>query len=163
MKEFILNKLKENLLKENIDSKKLLVLAMKHSFENETLAKNYITKSIKELNNLPETITLYRVIFVKNENNINKNEIGSHYVINRKQLEQSHQLISHVGGGVPFILTVKSPKSLINLENTLENKIMYPHENEITLKNNGVGAKIIRIDRFEPKEDDFDSFNEFDY
>jgi hypothetical protein len=40
---------------------------------------------------------------------------------------------------------------------------MYPHENEITLKNKGVGAKIIRIDSFQAEEDGFDGFDPYDY
>ncbi len=157
MRKFIAEQLR-NLIKENIslstkELSSLLKIAMETSFEDERIAKNFISKTINTLNELPNEVTLYRVIFADNKESINTEEIGSHYVLNKRQLEQSHSHISHVGGGKPFMVTVKAPKSLIDVNTTLLNKVKYPHENEITLLNNGRGAQVIRINDFTPVDD----------
>ena len=107
--------------------------------------KNRVTN---ELKSLPEIITLYRVIYVENKNDINQNQPGSHYVLKKRDLESSHYQGSHVGGGEPLLLTVKANKSLIDFTETINNRINYPHEKEITLKNKGLGAKIIKVEPF---------------
>lgn len=157
MKQFIAEQLKR-FISENISLQKdelgyLLKLAMNSSFDNEAIAKNFITKNINKLNELPSEVTLYRVIFADSPESIDSNEIGSHYVLNRRQLEQSHHQMSHVGGGKPYMVTVKAPKTLIDAYATLTNKVQYPHEDEITLANKGAGAKIIKISEFKPSDD----------
>lgn len=153
MKHYIKTKLREGLLREMffIDPKmlnSLVKLGSETSFDNPNMAKSYVSKTLNNLNKLPDVITLYRVVFANKKEDINTNEIGDHYVLSRTQLEQSHQQISHVGGGKPFLLVVKTPKELIDLNVTLKNQVMYPHENEITLLNKGKGAKVIKIEDF---------------
>lgn len=164
MKDIITLKLRTALLKENFflsppEIKNLAKIGAETAFDDPNMAAKYINSSLNNLNKLPDIITLYRVIFANSKEDINTNEVGSHYVLSRQQLEQSHHQTSHVGGGKPFMLTVKAPKELIDLETTLRNKVMYPHENEITLKNKGVGAKIIRVEPFTPR----DEFEDFDF
>ena len=48
-------------------------------------------------------------------------------------------------GGDPVLLTVKIKKDQIDIFNTLHNNIMYPHEQEITLKNKGKGSELIDV------------------
>ena len=74
--------------------------------------------------------------------------IGSHYVLNKRDLENSHQQISHVGGGKPYILTVNANKNLIDFDKTLINRMEYQHEKEITLINGGKGAKLVKVAPF---------------
>lgn len=162
MKDTITSKLRAALLNEMFylsppEIKQLGKLGSETSFDNPNMALKFINNSLNSLNKLPDIVTLYRVIFVNKKEDINTNEVGSHYVLNRRQLEQSHHQGSHVGGGNPFILTVKAPKELIDLQTTLKNKVMYPHENEITLKNKGVGAKIVRVEPF-VQNDEFEDF-----
>jgi len=106
------------------------------------------TRITNELKSLPDVITLFRVIYVENENDINRNQPGSHYVLKKRDLESSHYQGSHVGGGEPLLLTVKANKSLIDFNETIKNRINYPHEKEITLKNKGLGAKITKVEPF---------------
>lgn len=94
------------------------------------------------------------MVFVDDVNKIDKINIGGHYVSKMRDLEQSHHQISHVGGGKPYVLTVKANKSLIDIPNTLANNMQYPHENEITLKDKGYGAEIINIEPFKGGSED---------
>ncbi len=168
MKAFIKESLRKALLSEKIELnstevKKLVNLGINDFFEGESMAKKHLAKVISSINKLPNLVTLYRVVFLNNKKDLNTNQLGSHYVLSRNGLEQSHHQISHVGGGRPYILTVKAQKSLIDVQNTLMNRMKYPHENEITLSNKGAGAQLIRIEEFNPGDDDDDLvFNDFD-
>jgi mRNA-degrading endonuclease RelE of RelBE toxin-antitoxin system len=165
MKHFIKRKLQESLRNSYV-----IGSAIEDSYElSEEFDDNSIKNSVKsELDKLPENITLYRVLYVKNEGDINKKQPGSHYVMKKRDLERSHYQKSHVGGGEPLLITVKANKSMIDREETIKNRINYPHENEITLKNKGLGAKIIKIEPFESNDEDLigspDDFNfDFDF
>lgn len=48
-------------------------------------------------------------------------------------------------GDKTFLLSVIANKSQIDKKETLNNRAIFPHENEITLKNKGKGVKIISI------------------
>lgn len=162
MKSIIALKLRAGLLNEMFflsppEIKNLAKVGAETAFDSPNMAAKYINTSLTSLNKLPDMVTLYRVIFANSKEDINTNEIGSHYVLSRKQLEQSHHQASHVGGGKPFMLTVKAPKDLIDLQTTLKNKVMYPHENEITLKNKGVGGQIVKVEPF-VQRDEFEDF-----
>lgn len=119
--------------------------AFDSGYDEESMAKMQINKFLNRLTNLPEIVTLYRVVFVEDESKIDHINIGEHYGVNERNLLASHYRQSHVGGGNPFLLTVKADRNLVNFHETLLNNIIYPHENEITLKNNGRGANIVKI------------------
>jgi len=44
-----------------------------------------------------------------------------------------------------LLLTVKIKKDQIDIFNTLHNNILYPHEQEITLKDKGKGSQLIDL------------------
>ena len=143
-------------LTEAVDNKKLnyfVSLGMNAAFEDKKSAIMHLHKTIKELNSLPDTITLYRVLFVNDPKEINKDELGSHYVFNKRDLENSHQQGSHVGGGKPYMVTVKANKQLIDFNETIKNRMEYPHEKELTLLNKGKGVKVIDISPFQTSTD----------
>jgi len=135
-------------INENSNIKKFIKIGMEAGFNDEKAAMAHYNKSLKELNSLPENITLYRVVFLNNPKDVNSTLIGSHYVLNKRDLENSHQEISHVGGGKAYILTVKVNKDLIDFEKTLINRMEYQHEKEITLINGGKGAKLVKVAPF---------------
>jgi hypothetical protein len=133
----------------------LISLGVKSAFETEELAAEHLDNLMSSINSLPQSLKLYRVVFVDDPKQIDQVNVGSHYVMKMGDLEQSHHQISHVGGGQPYILTVKADKTLIDIPTTLSNNMQYPHENEITLKNKGKGAKIVKVEPFqETGEDD---------
>lgn len=144
----------QNEMNEGLDVNGFIKLAMKGGFETPEAAKRHLSNTLNKIKSLPNELTLYRVVFVDDPKQINNKEVGSHYVDNRGDLERSHSQSSHVGGGKPFILTVKAPKGLLDVKATIENKMLYPHENEVTLKNKGVGAKIVKVEPFETNDED---------
>jgi len=93
---------------------------------------------------LPNTLELYRIIYVDNENQINVKQPGSHYSLNKDELLSSHTYSSGYGD-LKYLITVSASKSLVDVQDTLSNNILYPNELEITLKNKGKGAKIISL------------------
>jgi hypothetical protein len=42
-------------------------------------------------------------------------------------------------------MTVRANKELIDVNSTIHNNILYPNENEVTLKNRGKGVEILSI------------------
>jgi len=148
---------------------KLLKVAMNHDFEDIDVAKKHLSNKIKFIDNLPSQFNLYRIIFVNNEKEIDRKHIGSHYVFNKNELTNTHQNITHVGKGSGFMLTVRVNKNNIDVDSTLLNQMKYPHENEVTMKNKGLGGNIIKIEplnKKSPEDDfsgDFDEFSDTNY
>jgi hypothetical protein len=140
-------KLDENyvrLTEDNTDN--LLGYLYEMGFENDDAM--YELNSITDYyDNLPETLTLYRIVFADTEEEVDTQYPGSHYVINYKNLLDSHygSLRDSSYGSEPFVIKVKVQKQLIDFYESIKNNILYPNEEEITLKNKGFGADIIEI------------------
>lgn len=165
--EYRLNKTFQKLFRENYfgdlnerseikDLNYYVNVAQQSGLEGE-MAQQHVEQILSKIRNLPQELKLYRVVFVEDPSQIDDTKIGNHYVMKQKDLDNSHYVHSHVGGGSPYLLTVKAPLSLVDTHQTIINNILYPHENEITLKNEGIGASIINVSPFKPKssEDDF--------
>lgn len=97
--------------------------------------------------NLPETLKLYRVVFAESEDAIDTQYPGSHYSMNKKQLIKNHYRSpkDKTHGTKGFLIEVEAQKQLIDFYESIKNNILYPHEKEITLKNKGFGADVIKI------------------
>jgi len=97
--------------------------------------------------NLPENLTLYRIIFAGSKDEIDVQYPGSHYSMNKKDLLKNHygSLRGSSYGDNCYIIKVKVQKQLIDSYESIKNNILYPNEQEITLKNKGFGAKVIEI------------------
>ncbi len=97
--------------------------------------------------NLPETLTLYRVVFAGSRNEIDTQYPGSHYAMNKKDLLDSHytSLRGSSYGDNCYVIKVKAQKQLIDSYESIKNNILYPNEKEITLKNKGFGVDVIEI------------------
>jgi len=107
-----------------------------------------LSELLKWLNNLPETIILYRLLYVDEDIDIDKEELGTHYSHIKKDLLHNHHSKGSIYGGnwgYPILITVEVKKGQIDIFNTLHNNILYPHEQEITLKDKGRGAKLIDV------------------
>jgi hypothetical protein len=99
---------------------------------------------------LPKTIILYRIVFADSEESINTEYPGDHYSRNKANLKQSHYMQSFRDssyGNECFIIKVKAQKQLIDVFESMKNNILYPNEQEITLKNKGFGAKLVSIEK----------------
>jgi hypothetical protein len=107
-------------------------------------AKDEVKYLYQWFKSLPDELKLYRVILADDKKDIDFKQLGSHYSTNRRNLMDSHYFATGVGNKT-FLLTVLADKSLVDEEETLHNRALYPHENEITLKNKGKGVKIISV------------------
>lgn len=107
-------------------------------------SEEIVESEIEYLTNLPDKIELYRIIFADSKKEINKDELGSHYSDDKESLIQNSSFASGYGE-FKFLLTIKAKKDQIDIHNTLHNRILYPNENEITIKNNGKGVKVLSL------------------
>lgn len=131
--------------------KKFINIAIESGFHDEESAKEHLEEIINLYNSLPDTIRLYRLIFLEKQSDLNKEELGSHYVLSRKILISGHYDTmlydySKFENSKPYILTVDVPKNKIDFDETITNNLMYPHEQEITLKNKGREIDVISLE-----------------
>lgn len=133
-----------HLLTEKINKERYLSLLKREMDYDEEEAKEVLNDIIDSVKNLPEEIKLFRIIHVDNKEDINTEQLGSHYSTNKKDLLNSHSFADGIGDQ-SFLITVLSPKKLVDVGETIYNNVLYPHENEVTLKNKGKGVKIVSI------------------
>lgn len=115
------------------------------------IASEELGELITWVKDLPEELFLYRVLYLDDTNQINYDELGSHYSQDRTDLINNHydrgSIYGHAQGEDVYLITVKVPKSEVDVMETLNNNILYPHEQEITLKNKGRGATYLDIEK----------------
>lgn len=133
-----------HLLTEKINKERYLSLLKREMDYDEEEAKEVLNDIIDSVKNLPEEIKLFRIIHVDDKEDINTEQLGSHYSTNKKDLLNSHSFADGVGDQ-SFLITVLAPKKLVDVGETVYNNVLYPHENEVTLKNKGKGVKIVSI------------------
>lgn len=130
--------------------KEFIEYALQTGFDDEESAKDQLEYLVNLFNNLPDPIKLYRLVFLSSPKDFRENVPGEHYVLNKRKLIEDHydKMLydySEFQDSKPYIVTVEVPKSKINFEHTITNNLAYPHEQEITLKDKGMGAKFISL------------------
>lgn len=133
-----------NLLSEEINRKGMVTFLMQDRDYNEEDANNEIDDILSWMEGLPKKLTLYRIIRADSEDEIDTENPGNHYSMDRNNLIANKDFSHGVGDRV-FLLKVSVDKRYINKEDTLENNIMYPKEKEVTLSKGGLGAKVVDI------------------
>lgn len=121
---------------------------------SEKEAKNELKYHLERVKNLPKTLTGYRILVVNDEKDINLDEIGSHFSENRTELLSNHSYCTGCGEKY-YLITAKIPKKEVDLEEMIKNNILYPNENEITVKNKGKYVKIVKIEEINVENDNF--------
>lgn len=96
------------------------------------------------LKSLPDKIKLYRILVLSSIDEINLDKPGSNYSLNSRQLEESYNILTGYGTEY-FMLTVLADRELVDIDETIVNNILYPNEEEITLKHKGKGPKVVKI------------------
>ena len=107
-----------------------------------------LQRLLEWLTNLPETLTLYRLLYLHEGEEIDTESLGDHYSPNKKELLYNHYNKGSIysdGGDKVVLITVGVNKDQIDIFNTLHNNIYFPHEQEITLKNKGKGTTLMNI------------------
>lgn len=131
------------LLQESIDKEEMMKHFQTMGIDKDE-AEEQLENIIYHVKNLPDPVKLYRILMVDNEEDINTEELGAHYSTNKRELLSSHSYLTGSGEKY-FLVTVLSPKKLIDVNETVINNILYPNENEVTLKKKGKGVKVLSI------------------
>ena len=124
--------------------KSLIDTGKKQMGYSEEQAKEEIESIIQSIKKLPSEIKLFRIIRADDRKDINTKTPGSHYAKNKKDLMSGHSFADG-SGDISFMITVLASKELIDIDETIHNNLLYPNENEVTLKNKGEGVKIVSI------------------
>ena len=108
----------------------------------------------KGLNNIPNPLTLYRLLNVDSEDIINKNNLGNHFVGDKKLFYDEEFLISAsiLHGNDPikkfFLVTIETTRDNLDIDQMLGNRAEYPLEYEFTLKDDS-NLKILNIEELD--------------
>jgi len=144
LKEEIINKTVFNDFLEFIEDDPYFVF--KSIFENqETTPKEYLKNLIKDINNLSKKtqITLFRVVWVKNIEDIDTNNLGIHWVLNpddfhEEMLDELFKLSKKINKSLKYndmkTIEAKFSGKDINQIETIWKQIEHPFEEEITIK-----------------------------
>lgn len=102
-------------------------------------AIEYLDYFFNYFEKLPNELILYRMLYLENINNLNKNEIGLHFTNNKITFNKN--FIQKMGFSLDdinnvYIIKIKTNKKELDLETTLINRLNYPDENEFTLNKN---------------------------
>lgn len=131
------------LLSEEIDKQLLLNYLYQMDYNREDAIEE-LKNLLRYIKSLPPFLTLYRIVRVDDESDIDQDSLGSHYSTNKKDLINNNTYADGYGEK-RFLIKVKSPRELVDINQTLANNILYPNENEITLKHRGKGVKILSV------------------
>lgn len=88
----------------------------------------HLLSHIKNIQNKPNPIILYRILNVKSKNDINLKNLGKHYQLDDKELTG---ILDFSNG---WVIKIETDKSNINLDYMFRTNIGFPHEFEVTLK-----------------------------
>lgn len=90
-----------------------------------------LNKMVKLVEELPQVMTLYRIVGVNELSELDIVNIGIHFALDKDKLVNRYNFLKNK----KYVLfTVKVDKKHMDIQTTLENRIDYPSENEITLK-----------------------------
>lgn len=118
-------------------------------FDSKESALEFLHHQIEFYQEMPDPVTLYRVVAVKDKNEIKTSELGDHYISDYNHISQGNLIDSIAteewNDKKVYVLQVSVPVSQIDVFQTLIQNLSFPNEQEITLKNKGKGAKLIDV------------------
>lgn len=96
---------------------------------------------------IPDEIELMKIVYLKNAEDLNRGKLSIHYFANPEDIENIRSQLTGAGyNGDPYLITVKTNKTNIDVEQTLRNNLLYQFEYETTLKSKA-DVKIVKIER----------------
>jgi hypothetical protein len=106
------------------------------------------------IKNIPDPVTLYRLLNVDSIDDIDKDKLGKYYVGDKEMFEDEAFLDSffyRYGEDVKkwFIVTIETSRENLDIQDMLGNRAEYPEEYQVTIRNDR-GLKIIDIEEIEP-------------
>ncbi len=124
---------------ENIDN---VVLEKLTSEYNVIDARNFLKTLVGGifpfgLKNIPEEIILFKILYLKNENDLDRNRLSPFYFANEDDIENMRAILDGADyEGEPYLIKVKTKTTSIDVNQTLRNNLLYQFEYSITLKQN---------------------------
>lgn len=134
---------------ENIDELTIKNMASEY---NAIDGENFLIELIRSpfpfgYSEIPDEVELMKVVYLKSEKDLNKEKLSVHYFANPEDIENiKSQLNGADHEGEPYLITVKTNKQNIDVEETLRNNLLYQFEYETTLKPNS-DVTIIKIEK----------------
>ena len=106
------------------------------------------------IQNIPNTIKLYRLLNVDSEEAINKEELGKHFVGDKDMFDDYdfvESFLHRYGEETKrwFIVTIETTKDNLDIGQILGNRAEYPNEHEFTVKDDK-NLNIVEIEEKEP-------------
>lgn len=96
---------------------------------------------------IPDEIELMKIVYLKSEKDLDKENLSVHYFANPEDIENIKSQLKGAGyDGDPCLITIKTNKENIDVEQTLRNNLLYQFEYETTLKSK-TDVKIIKIEK----------------
>jgi hypothetical protein len=137
-----------------IISKKSIIYTLKTMDFSQKDVENEVEYYLKWVKTLPKTQKGYRILVVNDKKDINLDEIGSHFSKDKVDLLSNHSFCTGCGEKY-YLITAEIPKNEVDFEETIKNNILYPNEQEITVKNKGKNVKILKIQEINTENDEF--------
>jgi hypothetical protein len=103
------------------------------------------------LQNISDPVTLYRILQVNSIDEINKRNLGYHFVGDKNKFSENFFESIGLEKKTPwkkFIITVRTSLDNINYKKSILTAISYPDEHEYRIKDDSI-LEIIDIDEFE--------------
>jgi hypothetical protein len=104
------------------------------------------------LYNLPKQIKLYRIIYLKSEKDFNKDNLGVHFIADKKLINDDFLWsigITKKEYKKLYLISINVDSKYINIDWTLSYKARYPNEFEFTLKDNSK-YEVESIEKYNP-------------
>lgn len=152
-KEITLDNITDDDIKNIVSNAGYINLDSEHIDEED--AMEHVRDTLARLRQQPNTMTLYRIVAVDKVEDINKDKVGKHYVLDKWMVCGDLVLSAGVnpeGEKEVYVLTVEVDKKWIDLKYTILTNYSYMTEKEVSLKDNAK-VKILNIEHFE----DFDN------
>ncbi len=134
---------------ENIDDQTIMKLVSEY---NAIDGEKFIMELIKSpfpfgYSEIPDEIELMKIVYLKTDKDLDREKLSTHYFANPEDIENiKSQLKGAEYDGDPYLITAKTNKENINVEQTLRNNLLYQFEYETTLKSKA-DVRIIKIEK----------------
>lgn len=121
-------------------------------YDNSLSALKSLRDELMSYNSENDKITLYRVLNADSEFDIRKDKLGEHYTISPNQLDTVTLFDIGVDAYAKmYLIEIKVRIGDINMKKTIQARIEYPHEMEISLLTDK-NIEIISIKEFKPSK-----------
>lgn len=116
------------------------IVAVADGFRSDDEAREYIVDRLNVFKAMPAEKTLYRVVFLDHINQLNRVNLGHHWVDNVWVLDRDlveylkHECMGEELDGTPFVIKAVFDAADIDLETTLRQNVINPHEAEFFVR-----------------------------